>query len=170
MVDKNRSTSGLASGLDISPAVPDKKTAGEVDVPISRCVKQQPRFRLAAVAAIPIVVVAYPNIIERDLPAQVVISLLNGFAGEAPSGHLRLIRNHEQNKALLLQSFARLGNTERYLDFVRPGRRVWAPVPHNSRGQDAVAIEKHRPALHLWELQRVSSLLRVLVEHPDGFE
>jgi hypothetical protein len=53
-------------------------------------------------------VVTYPNIIKLNAVAQEVVYLLNSLARQTSTGHLWLVRDNDQKKAMMAQSFARL--------------------------------------------------------------
>ena len=97
-IHENRTTPCAVGCLDIAPAVADEKAGGEVDPPAFRSGQQQARLRLAAIAAIGVVMEADRDLIQGQAVLQLAVHLFHGVGGESAPGDVGLVRDHDQDE------------------------------------------------------------------------
>jgi hypothetical protein len=75
-------------------------------------------------------VVTYPNIIKPNAAAKEVVNLLDRLARQTSTRYLRLVRDNDQEKAVMAQPLAGFWNAGLDLDLVQSRRRVRPPIAH----------------------------------------
>jgi hypothetical protein len=77
ILDEDGFTSRAPTRFDITPPVAHHEALAEFDTPVSGSVQHQPGVRLPAFAAVPVVVIAGPDVIEGYAAPQVTVNRLD---------------------------------------------------------------------------------------------
>ena len=101
---------GTPRGFDVTPPVSHASAARQVEVEPLRGIQQQARPRLAARAAVAVVVRAYADLVERHEAAQPFVHLVDLGAGLLAPGDIWLIGHHDEDEAGPPQFGARVGD------------------------------------------------------------
>ena len=92
---------------------------------------------------ITIVVIAYPNVVQRQMGTQHLIDRLHDFSPLSASSHIRLVGHGDEQEARLAQRTASLNRARQDLQLSRTGRGIGLALPHQGTIQYTVPIEKN---------------------------
>ena len=132
--------------IHVTPAIADKKTAGQIQRVIGRGAKYHSGLRFPAIARFAMagagVITDFDRIERRNGLAELPVHGLNQFAALGSAPDIRLVRNYHQDETRLLQLRAAVRNVGINLELLQRRRRKWKTVANDGTIQDAVAIEK----------------------------
>lgn len=143
-VQEYRTATGGASGIDVSPAVADQERAAEIDTVPRLGLQQQPGQRLAAAAAIPVVMGTDQKVVQRKGLTHGCVHGMNGIQGLGAACDVGLVGDHQQQETQVFQTPQAAGGV--FDDFQLPerSRGVGLAVTHDGPVQNAIAIQKNR--------------------------
>src|SRR3954466_6081170 len=97
-VDEDRRASCAASRFDVPPPVADHEARFKTESVVAGCRPQQSVLRLPTVALIAVVMVADPNVVERQQGRQSALYRVNDCAVLSTPGNVRLIGHDDESK------------------------------------------------------------------------
>lgn len=102
-IKQDREATGALPRRHIPPGIADHKGTASINPPFPGCPDQHPRFRLAAVAIITIIVQTDVNGIDLQPAADQVVHPLQFGSLQPPPGNVRLVGDHDPEIFGLLQ-------------------------------------------------------------------
>jgi hypothetical protein len=99
MIYQHRCTTDSLACLNIFPSVSDHETCRQVEGILGGSLHQEAGERLSTGAAVPIVVVADQQLIERQRRKQRRVDRLHDLPALGPTRHVRLVRDSDQAEA-----------------------------------------------------------------------
>jgi hypothetical protein len=142
-IEKDRPAARCPAGVDVSPAVADEERTGEVDTVTLLRLDYQAGRRLAALAAVAIVVGADEEVVERQGLPHDVVHRLNGAERLRTASDVGLIGDYQQQESEFFQASEAAGGVFRDFQFRDRRRRVRLTVTHDRAIQDPIAIEEN---------------------------
>src|SRR5690348_4901280 len=143
IIDKHRLASGSLPGFDVAPAIAHDEARLQIDVPAARRFEQEAGTRLAAGAAVGIVVRANLDVVELQELPQLSMNRVHLLARNSPASDIRLVGNENQRKSGFAQLAARFENAGQQPQFGQRRRRVRLAVADDGAVYHAVAIQKN---------------------------
>jgi hypothetical protein len=144
VVDQDGRAAGAAAGLDVLPAVADHEAGREVDAVPGRCLDEQARLGLPAIAAVAVVVEADQHVVQRQRGPQGRVDRIDHVSLLRPPRHVRLVGDPDEKQTGAFQSLQRAGDVGQHLQLGERGWRTGSAVFHDGAVQDAVAVEERR--------------------------
>lgn len=111
-----------ASRLDVLPLIPDHDAVCEIELIVRCCTKDHPWGRFAASTMIIIVVHAYADLVQSELPLQLLVDCIDGCLAEGPPGNIWLIRNDNQHEAAIVERFTGFISSGKDHEFIEGSR------------------------------------------------
>src|SRR5436190_1905139 len=95
-IDENRGAPGAPPGIHVAPPIADHEAVGERNPRVARRRLQQSRFRLPALAAVAIVMIADAELVDRERRSQPRVHAVDHLAPLRAARHVGLVGDHDQ--------------------------------------------------------------------------
>jgi len=129
------------AGIDVSPAITDHDAAGDI---INRRTREKPGLGLTTVTSVPVVVIANPELVDREVGRQRGVDGLDGLKPLRATCNVGLIGHDDEREPGGLQLPEGILHTRKDLERVDGIRRPRNAVADVDAIQDAIPVEKHR--------------------------
>jgi hypothetical protein len=146
--DEQGCTACAASGLDVSPAIPDHERPRETQVEILGRLVKKPGSRFPACATVAVVVETRVDVNKPVIQAQALVECLHQCSGGETADDVRLIRDHDGDEQGGADEAQRLPDPREVGELGVAARRPRNPAFDGGVEDHPVTVDEDGAAVH----------------------